>query len=88
MPFHMAINMDVNMADDMDADSPCFHGPVSSEKNILMGNFRPNKYFNSARFLNSAIFKIWAIYKIWSIFKMRPIFKIQAIFRNEPIFKI
>jgi hypothetical protein len=31
----MAIDMDVDMTDDMDADSLCFHGPVSSDPNIF-----------------------------------------------------
>jgi hypothetical protein len=30
MAIYMAIDMDVEEADDMDADSPCFHGPISS----------------------------------------------------------
>jgi hypothetical protein len=31
----MDVDMDVDMADDVDVDSPCFHGPVSSGSNIF-----------------------------------------------------
>jgi hypothetical protein len=31
----MNVDMAVDMADDVHADTPCFHGPVSSDPNIF-----------------------------------------------------
>jgi hypothetical protein len=43
----MTVDMNVDVLDDVDADNPCFHGPVSSGPNILMDYFSPNNYFRS-----------------------------------------
>jgi hypothetical protein len=78
MDIHMAAGTDVDVADDMDADSPCFHGPVSSGPNIfglLIISIQP-------------IFRIQSVFSFQSIFKIEPNFRIQPIFEIELIFKI
>jgi hypothetical protein len=69
---NMDIDMIVDMTDDVDAESPCFHEPVSSDPNIF----------------SLLIILIQPIYKIQSIFSFQPIFKIESNFKIQPIFKI